>query len=97
MEKCLFQIDRNHIAASLVMCEILIHLSCDNIIKSSVQVFQSWFGMAKKSGRVTSDLSHILNAVVCICDHQRHTFEGHLIIICKNAKGAHFCVCKGLY
>ena len=22
MEKCLFQIDRNHIAASLVMCEI---------------------------------------------------------------------------
>lgn len=60
-------------------------------IKSSVQVFQSWFGMAKKSGRVTSDLSHILNAVVCICDHQGHTFGGHLIII--NAKGAHFCVC----
>ena len=63
-------------------------------IKSSVQVFQSWFGMEKKSGRVTSDLSHILNAVVCVCDHQRHTFEGHLIIICKNAKGALFlCVC----
>lgn len=46
-----------------------------------------------KSGRVTSDSSLILNAVVCICDHQRHTFEGHLIIICKNAKGAHLCVC----
>ena len=30
MEKCLFQIDRNHIAVSLVLCEILIHLSCDN-------------------------------------------------------------------
>lgn len=68
-------------------------------IKSSVQVFQSWFGMAKKSGRVTSDLSHILNAVVCICDHQGHIFDGHLIIICKNAKGIHFfCVCvQGLY
>ena len=67
-------------------------------IKSSVQVFQSWFGMEKKSGRVTSDLSHILNAVVCICDHQRHTFEGHLIIICKNAKGALFFVCvQGLH
>ena len=61
-------------------------------IKSSVQVFQSWFGMAKESGRVTSDSSHILNAVVCICHHQRHTFEGHLIIICKNAKGTHFFV-----
>lgn len=60
-------------------------------IKSSVQLFQSWFGMAKKSGRVTSDLSHILNAVVCVCDHQRHTFEGHLIIICK--KGCTFFVC----
>ena len=45
---------------------------------------------------MTSDSSHILNAVVCICHHQRHTFEGHLIII--NAKGAHFCVCvQGLY
>ena len=40
---------------------------------------------------MTSDSSHILNAVVCICDHQGRTFEGHLIII--NAKGAHFCVC----
>ena len=65
-------------------------------MKSSVQVYQSWFGMAKKSRRVTSDSSHVLNAVVCICHHQRHTFEGHLIII--NAKGAHFCVCvQGLY
>lgn len=42
---------------------------------------------------MTSDSSHILNAVVCICDHQGHTFEGHLIVICKNAKGTHFvCV-----